>query len=110
MCTGGRIVDHLKAGLEDPENDLLFVGYQAEGTHGRAIQQYAADGYVMLDGERCRIRARVHVLSGYSAHADQRKILQWVRAMPVKPRRIMLVHGEAAARNELEGVWVRGEA
>ena len=104
MCTGGRIVDHLKAGLEDPKNDLLFVGYQAEGTRGRAIQQYAAkpDGYVMLDGERCRIRARVHVLSGYSAHADQRELLEWVRAMPVKPRRIMLVHGEAAARNELE--------
>jgi len=104
MCTGGRIVDHLKAGLEDPRNDLLFVGYQAEGTPGRDIQRYAArpDGYVMLDGERCPIRAGVQVLSGYSAHADQRELIDWVRAMPAKPGRIKLVHGEAGARRELE--------
>jgi len=104
MCTGGRIVDHLKAGLDDPRNDLLFVGYQAEGTPGRDIQHYAArpDGYVMLDGERCPIRAGVQVLSGYSAHADQRELIDWVRAMPAKPGRIKLVHGEAGARRELE--------
>jgi len=44
MCTGGRIVDHLKAGLEEPKNDLLFVGYQAEGSPGRDIQRYAGKG------------------------------------------------------------------
>ncbi len=106
MCTGGRIVNHLKAGIEDPKNDLLFVGYQAEGTPGRDIQQFASrpNGTVMLDGERCRIRAGVHVLGGYSAHADQKELLAWVRAMPGKPRRIKLVHGEEAARKALAGI------
>ncbi len=99
MCTGGRIVDHLKAGLEDPKNDLLFVGYQAEGTPGRDIQHFAAkpNGTVMLDGERCRIRAGVHVLGGYSAHADQQRAHGVGPGDARQPRRIKLVHGEEAA-------------
>lgn len=112
MCTGGRILDHLKEGLEDPKNDILFIGYQAAGTPGRAIQEYAGkpNGYVLLEGEHCRIRARVHVLGGYSAHADQRELLEWVRAMPGKPKQIRLVHGEPAARKALAGeLGVRGE-
>ena len=116
MCTGGRILDHLKEGLDDPRNDILFVGYQAAGTPGRAIQEYAhkPEGYVMLEGERYRIRAGVHVLGGYSAHADQRELIEWVRAMPARPRRIKLVHGEAAARKVLaekvgEALGVRRE-
>ena len=69
MCTGGRIVDHLKAGIEAPQNDILFVGYQAEGTVGRDILRYSKKpgGYVMLDGERFDIHASVHNLTGYSA-------------------------------------------
>lgn len=103
MCTGGRIVNHLKAGIEDPKNDIIFVGYQAHGTPGRSIQAYAGKpgGFVDLDGERCAIRARVHVLGGYSAHADQRELLDWVRSMPEKPGNIKLVHGEAGARKVL---------
>lgn len=103
MCTGGRIVDHLKEGIENSKNDILFVGYQAAGTPGCAIQEYAGkpDGYVVLEGDRCRIRAGVHVLAGYSAHADQRELLDWVRAMPARPRQIRLVHGEAGARKAL---------
>jgi metallo-beta-lactamase family protein len=105
-CTGGRILDHLKEGLDDPRNDILFVGYQAAGTPGRTIQEYAAkpDGYVLLEGNHApalRIRAGVHVLGGYSAHADQRELIDWVRAMPAKPGQIRVVHGEAAARKAL---------
>lgn len=100
MCTGGRIVDHLKTGLQDPRNDIVFVGYQAEGTPGRDIIQYAksSGGYVKLDGESILIRAKVHNLSGYSAHADRRGLLDWVRSMPEKPGRIRLVHGEPPAQ------------
>ncbi|MGA7877648.1 MAG: MBL fold metallo-hydrolase RNA specificity domain-containing protein, partial [Desulfoferrobacter sp.] len=58
-------------------------------------------GYANLDGERVGIRAKVHVLAGYSAHADQRGLVEWVRAMPEKPGRIKLVHGEEAARRAL---------
>lgn len=102
MCTGGRIVNHLRQGLEDPRNDVLFVGYQAPGTPGRDLVTYGGQpgGYVVLEGDRVDIRARVHVLTGYSAHADQEDLVKWARA--VGPRRIMLVHGEAGAREALE--------
>ncbi len=55
----------------------------------------------MLDGETCRIRAGVHILGGYSAHADQKELVEWVQAMPQKPGKIKLVHGEAGARKAL---------
>ncbi len=99
MCTGGRIVDHLVNGLEDPRNDLVFVGYTAAGTPGRWIQEMAVSkGKVTLDGVERSVRAGVHVLSGYSAHADQKGLLDWVASMEARPRMIRLVHGEAGAR------------
>jgi len=106
MCTGGRIIDHLREGIEDPRNDIVFVGYQAHGTPGRSIQEYAGKpgGYVDLDGDRRTIRAQVHVLGGYSAHADQRELLDWVQSMREKPGSIKLVHGEAGARRALGNV------
>lgn len=106
MCSGGRIVNHLLQGIENPANDILFVGYQAAGTPGRAIQQYGAkpDGYVDLDGQRKSIRAVVHTLSGYSAHADQQGLVDWLAAMPQRPGSVKLVHGETAARRALAQV------
>ncbi|BBO72947.1 MBL fold hydrolase [Desulfosarcina widdelii] len=106
MCTGGRIIDHLKKGIEDPKSDILFVGYQAAGTPGRAIQDNAEKpgGYVYLDGERKTIRADVHTLSGYSAHADQKGLVDWITSMPEKPGAIKLVHGEGGARRALAEV------
>ena len=103
MCTGGRIIDHLKAGITDRKNDIFFVGYQAKGTPGRDILKYSKrpGGYVVLDGERFDIKARVHALSGYSAHADQKGLIEWVEAMREKPGEIKLVHGEPAAQREL---------
>ena len=72
MCHGGRIVNHLKLGLEKSENDVLFVGYQASGTPGRDILKYSRypNGYVIIDGEKLEIHAIIYHLSGYSAHAD----------------------------------------
>jgi len=103
MCTGGRIVEHLKRGLEDRRNDVLFVGYQARGTPGRDILRYSRrpGGYVILKGERFEIKAKVHSLAGYSAHADQRGLVEWVGSIPEKPRKIKLVHGEANAQKAL---------
>jgi len=104
MCTGGRIIEHLKAGITDHKNDILFVGYQAKGTPGRDILRYEGmpHGYVMLDGEKFYINADVHNLTGYSAHADQRGLVEWVNFMPKRPRKIKLVHGEKKAQDALE--------
>ncbi len=103
MCTGGRIVNYLKALLGDPRTDILFVGYQAAGTPGRHIQEYGpGQGYVMLDGRRCNIAARIHTISGYSAHADQKNLIDFVRRMRHQPQKIYLVHGEEAAKSVLK--------
>ncbi len=102
MCAGGRIVNYLKAMLGDPRHDVLFVGYQAAGTPGRDIQRYGpSGGYVRLDGRRYDIRAGVHTLGGYSAHADQSDLMSFVAQMRVPPRRVILVHGDAHAKQAL---------
>lgn len=102
MCAGGRILNYLKAMLGDPRHDLLFVGYQAAGTPGRAIQRYGPrGGYVLLDGERYDIRAKIHTIGGYSAHADQRNLVDFVTGIPVPPREIRLVHGDTDAKAKL---------
>ena len=102
MCAGGRIVNYLKAMLGDPRHDVLFVGYQAQGTPGRDIQRYGPQGgYVELDGERIDIRAQVHTISGYSAHADQNGLLDFVRGMRTLPGQIRLIHGDPEASQAL---------
>jgi metallo-beta-lactamase family protein len=102
MCTGGRVVNYLKALLEDPRHDIVFVGYQARGTPGQVIQRYGPrNGYVDLDGSRYTIRARVHSLTGYSAHAGQKDLLNFVRRMRHPPREVRLVHGEETAKTAL---------
>ncbi len=103
MVTGGRIVNHLAEGLGDRRNDVLFVGYQAVGTPGREILGCAGKrgGTVRLDGRDVNVRARVHQLTGYSAHADQVDLVDWVGAMERPPGKILLVHGESRAKEAL---------
>ena len=102
MCAGGRIVNYLKAMLGDPRHDILFVGYQATGTPGRAIQTYGPrGGYVELDGQRYSIRAAVHTLGGYSAHADQQDLIRFIGRMRHRPKQVILVHGERQAKETL---------
>jgi len=99
MCSGGRIVNYLKAMLHDSRHDVLFVGYQAQGTPGHAIQQYGPKGgYVDLDGERFDIRAKVTSIGGYSAHADQKGLVEFVTGMREWPREIRVVHGETESK------------
>jgi len=102
MCAGGRIVNYLKAMLGDPRHDILFVGYQAQGTPGRAIQTYGPrGGYVKLDGGSYDIRAAVHTIQGYSAHADRKDLVGFIRRMRRRPREIRLVHGDPEAKESL---------
>ena len=106
MCTGGRIVNHLIHGLERPENDLFMIGYQAQGTPGRKIIKYSGKpgGYFYLNGKKVRLKAKLHQLGGYSAHADQKGLVEWVESMPGKPDKIKLVHGEPHAQKVLAGI------
>ena len=102
MCAGGRIVDYLKALLGVARTDILFVGYQAEGTPGRDIQTWGPrGGWVELDGERYPIRAGVHTVGGYSAHADRAALVRFVTGIPRAPRQVRLVHGDPEAKNAL---------
>ena len=106
MCHGGRIVNHLKLGLKKPENDVLFVGYQAAGTPGRDILKYShyPNGYVIIDGEKIEIHAKIYQLSGYSAHADQADLVAWVKEIPERPSKIKLVHGDDDSQSALYNV------
>lgn len=106
MCAGGRIVNYLKALLGDERNDVLFVGYQAAGTPGRDILRYhnKPNGFVVFDGERYTISAKVQQISGYSAHAGQRDLLNFIKRMRVKPQKIHLVHGDDNAKQILKGL------
>lgn len=102
MCSGGRIVDYLRAMLGDPRHDVLFSGYQAAGTPGRAIQTHGPrGGWVELDGQRIAIRAGIHTLGGYSAHADQKGLIHFVTRMRQPPREVRLVHGDPGAKRAL---------
>lgn len=103
MCAGGRIMNYLKAMLGDERHQVLFVGYQGAGTPGRDIQQYGPKGgWVAIDGERFDIKAGVTSISGYSAHADQKDLLNFVKRMRRWPHTIRLVHGEQTARAALK--------
>ncbi|WP_309477166.1 MBL fold metallo-hydrolase [Marinomonas foliarum] len=106
MCAGGRIVNYLKALLGDARNDVLFVGYQAAGTPGRDILRYhdKPNGYVVFDGERYAINAKVQQISGYSAHAGQRDLLNFIKRMRVPPKKVHLVHGDDGAKRTLKGL------
>ncbi len=102
MCSAGRIVNYLKAMLGDPRHNVIFVGYQAEGTPGRAIQKYGArGGFVDIEGERLTIRAGVHTLGGYSAHADQAGLVGFIAGMRHWPEEVRLVHGDEGAKKAL---------
>ncbi|QOR39090.1 MBL fold metallo-hydrolase [Billgrantia diversa] len=112
MVSGGRVVNYLKRMLGDERHCVLFTGYQAHGTPGRDIQRFGPKGgWVMLDGQRIDIRARIETVSGYSAHADQHDLLNFVRRMRHPPRELRLVHGDPHAQAALKGKlleWAQG--
>lgn len=99
MCTGGRVVNYLKRFLGNPTSDILFVGYQSDGTPGREIQSGSKS--VRLQGDEIEIRADVHTISGYSAHADQQNLIDFVTGMEQLPGEVVLVHGEKTPKRIL---------
>ena len=102
MCTGGRVVDYLKAFLGRENTDVVFVGYQGAGTLGCEIQNcQGGQGKVWIDRQEFEVKAKTYTLSGYSAHADQSDLIRFVEGIPIKPREIRLVHGETAAKAAL---------
>ncbi len=100
MLTGGRVLGHLRELVDDPRAVLLFVGYQGEGTLGRHLQEGART--VRLDGAVREVRCQVRSVSGFSAHADEPELLDWLAGFaagksagdPGFPKRVFLVHGD----------------
>lgn len=99
MANGGRVVHHLLHRLGDPRSSIVFVGYQAAGTRGRALLDSVET--IGIHGQTVWVKARIHQLQGLSAHADRDELLRWCRALPAPPRRIFLNHGEDPARKAL---------
>lgn len=102
MATGGRVLHHLKHRLPNPDTTVLLVGYQAEGTRGRSLQDGAKE--IRMLGEVVPVRAKIKVLDGFSAHADQGEILRWLGTFKKPPRMTYLVHGEPPAAAALAEV------
>lgn len=92
MADAGRVQHHLKHYLWKPKSSIVFAGYQAEGTTGRAIT--SGEKYVRILRERIRVNAEIYFLEGFSAHADKNDLLKWLSGFKEKPKKIFLVHGE----------------
>jgi metallo-beta-lactamase family protein len=108
MLTGGRVVGHFRRLIDDPRAVVLFVGYQGQGTLGAHLQQGAK--MVKLDGQMREVRCQIRSISGFSAHADESELLDWLANFgrgskpgdPGFPRRVFLVHGDPDAQAALE--------
>jgi len=98
MCSGGRIIHHLKHNLFKPDTHVMFVGYQAYGTLGRRLVDGAKE--VRIAGEEIAVRAQLHTLNGFSAHADRADLLEWAEHFPQKAR-FVVVHGEPKSSQAL---------
>jgi len=99
MCNAGRNLHHLRHGLSKPETAVMIVGYQAEGSLGRQLVDGAKE--VRIFGESVPVKAQVHTLNGFSAHAGQTALLSWLGHLaPSKPQ-VVLTHGEARGRDPL---------
>ena len=95
MATGGRILHHLAQRLPNPKNTVLLIGYQAEGTRGRRIQEHS--NTVRIHGKDVPINAQVEMIDGFSGHADYNEMLAWLMPFNKKPLCTYMVHGETGA-------------
>ncbi len=99
MCNAGRILHHLRHNLDDPNTHIVIVGYQARGSLGRYLVNRSPTVSVM--GQRMKVRAQIHTLGGFSAHAGRRQLMEWVEQMSQAKPKIILTHGEDDPRVDL---------
>jgi len=92
MCEAGRILHHLRNNIEKPETMVLIVGFQAANTLGRRLVEKQEE--IRIFGETHPLRAEVHQLDAFSAHADRDELITWVNGLNKKPNRVFVVHGE----------------
>ncbi|MEM4224977.1 MAG: MBL fold metallo-hydrolase RNA specificity domain-containing protein, partial [Desulfurococcaceae archaeon] len=99
MLNGGPVVDYFKLIAGDPNSSLVFVGYQAEGTLGRAVKDGAREVPMVVDNkiETIKVELEVHSIDGFSGHSDQRELVSYVKSMNPKPKKVLLNHGEPGA-------------
>ena len=103
MVEAGRILHHVKNNIEDSRNTILFVGYQAESTLGRRIEDGAKR--VKIFGDEYAVRAQIARADGFSAHADRDELLGWVNPIASGLKGVYIVHGEPQASDALaEGI------
>lgn len=100
MCDAGRIKHHLKHNLWNPLNTILFVGYQAPNTLGRRIVE--GEKVVKIFGEEIAVNAQIEYIEGYSGHADQEWLMNFIYSFRDKPKKVFLVHGEERAQKVLK--------
>jgi metallo-beta-lactamase family protein len=106
MCQAGRIVRHLEYLLPRDSTKVVIVGYQAPGTLGARLVERPAT--VRIHGREVPVRAAIHTLGGFSAHAGRRELLGWLAAIGGPPKRVFLCHGEPATL-EAFGRSIRAE-
>lgn len=105
MCTGGRILHHLKHGLWRPETVVMIVGYQVAGSLGRMLVDGAKS--VRIFGEQIAVKAQIKTLNGFSAHAGQTELMQWLGHLTAGKPQVVLTHGEARGREPLAALIQR---
>lgn len=91
MCTGGRVLHHLKQRIWNPKNAVIFVGFQVKGTLGRDIID--GESFIRIYGEEIKVRAKLYTINGLSAHADRADMLTWIKGIKGLET-IYLIHGE----------------
>ena len=102
MMEGGRVLHHLRNNIQDPRNTVLITGYQAANTLGRKILERHAE--VPIFGEPVRLRAEVAVLDELSGHADQGELIEWMKPLAPRLKKIFLVHGDIGQSSALAAV------
>ena len=102
MAEAGRIKHHLKHNLWRPESTIVFVGYQAEGTLGRRILDGSST--VRIHGEEISVKAEIELIEGFSGHADQKDLMNWINNFDEIRESIFLVHGDDDARESMKNI------
>ncbi len=99
MCSGGRILHHLKHNIWKKQNHVLFVGYQSRGSLGRRLVEKRP--YVRIHGDNIKVAAHIHTIGGLSAHGDENDLARWYSHFESRPP-VYLVHGEKRSARKLK--------